>query len=175
MDDTLKTALELHERGLAVHWLHRGEKSPVNHGWSQAAPQTAEELEASYQPGYNVGFRPGKWSIVDGFAVVVLDTDVRGGEQYCREAYAARDSLVGDLKPTVVSGSGYGRHDFLLVRVEDCPDKAATVLRQSDIKVDGGKNAWQIELLSTGKNVVLPPSIHPETGRQYTWCTEETK
>lgn len=29
--------------------------------------------------------------------------------------------------------------------------------------------AWEVEFMSAGKQVVLPPSIHPDTGKPYTW------
>lgn len=31
------------------------------------------------------------------------------------------------------------------------------------------KNAWEVEFMSVGKQVVLPPSVHPDTGTAYRW------
>jgi hypothetical protein len=181
MTNTLDTALALHKKGFAVHWLVSGEKRPVESGWSDAPLSTAASLKGSYRPGFNVGFRAGKWSIVDGREVCVLDVDIRGGPAYADEAYAAAKALLGgDFKPHVVTGSGVGRHQYLLFPRGQSPGKAATTLRQSDVctfdgkvcskDLDGASRAWVIELLSTGKNVVLPPSIHPDTGKSYTWA-----
>lgn len=119
-----------------------------------------------------MGFRPGIHSIVDGLALVVMDIDVRGGEKYAKEAYAAAETLLQGRPMHVISGSGFGRHAYLLCPVDRVPPKAAGTLRQSDIRINN-KPAWMIELLSTGKNVVLPPSIHPDTGGRYTWVDEE--
>jgi hypothetical protein len=138
------------------------------------------ELTNSYRPGFNVGFRPGKWSVVDGREICVLDIDVRGGALYADEARAVAKTLLRDAyDPTVQSGSGPGLHQYLRFPVGQSPSTAATTLRESDVWVidgqacspdrAGARPAWQIELLSTGKNVVLPPSIHPDTGHAYAW------
>ncbi len=137
----------------------------------------------SYRTGYNVGFRPGKWSIVDGHEIVVLDIDIRGGEFYAGEAYVVADTILGGkYEPHVLTGSGVGRHQYLRVPKDTSPDKAATTLRESDIWIRDGKPcaprtkearpAYLIELLSTGKNVVLSPSIHPDTGKPYEWLKQ---
>jgi len=176
MISTLETALALRDKGFAVHWLRPRSKAPVLDDWPRAPVMTREDLVASYRPGYNVGFRPGIHSIIGDRAVVVLDVDIRGGERYAHEAYAAAGTLVGETLYHVISGSGLGRHLYLLCPLDRVPDKAATVLRRSDVEIDG-KPAWMIELLSTGKNVVLPPSVHPDTELTYAWsegCNEDS-
>jgi len=186
MNDILKTALTLREMGFAVHWLAPKEKRPVEPGWANAPVKTTKELTMSYQNGYNVGFRPGKWSVVDGHEIIVVDIDVRGGERYAQEAYSvAATVLGGEFQPHVKSGSGVGRHQYVRVPRGQSPAKAATTLRQSDIWIRDGavcspgttdsKPAYVIEVLSTGKNVVLPPSIHPDSGKPYLWLCEVTK
>lgn len=178
MSKVLEEALRLRKLGLAVHWLMPGEKRPVFSGWTNAPVMSVDELEASYREGYNVGFRAGKYSIVKDKEVCVLDVDVRGGAPYEAEAHAAARAIIGDDTFDVISGSGYGRHRYLGFPIGTSPLKAATSLRESDIWVGpdgvvvpphtpGAKNAWVIELLSSGKNVVLPPSIHPDTGLPY--------
>lgn len=182
MDVTLQGALQLRALGFAVHWLRPASKAPINPGWSEAAVMDADQLIATYRQGYNVGFRPGKWSVVDGCEICVLDVDVRGGEQFFGEVEAVAKSLLrASYRPTVRTGSG-GQHQFLRFPPGQSPAKAATLLRQSDVWVrdgqpcvagtHGAKRAWQVELLSTGKNVVLPPSIHPDTHRPYIWLED---
>lgn len=182
MADVLKEALRLRAMGLAVHWLRPGEKIPVASGWADAPVMTDAELRTSYRPGYNLGFRPGKWSTVGGKEICVLDIDVRGGARFAQEAYAAAaTSLGGTLAPHVISGSGVGRHQYLGFAPGTSPEKSATTLRQSDVytlpdgticpaDAPGAKPAWMVELLSTGKQVVLPPSIHPDTNKPYQWA-----
>jgi hypothetical protein len=179
MDNMLKEALRLRKLGFAVHWLQRHSKAPVAEGWADAPVMDEATLMATYRPGFNVGFRPGKWSVIGGLEIVVLDVDIRGGAKYAPEAYAAAAAMLGDSKFTVISGSDVGRHRYLTCPVGSSPAKAATTLRQSDIWVDrdtgdicepnspNSAPAWLIEILSTGKNVVMPPSIHPDTGHPY--------
>lgn len=184
MDDMLKEALRLHKLGFAVHWLRHQSKVPTGEGWADAPRMDERALKASYQPGYNLGFRPGKWSVVKDREICVLDVDIRGGPDYANEAYAAAKSMLKSSHFDVVSGSGVGRHRYLGFPIGKSPAKAATTLRQSDIWVNrddftisdaqspGAAPAWLIELLSTGKNVVMPPSIHPDTGHPYTFDSE---
>lgn len=182
MPDMLLEALRLQAMGFAVHWLRPASKIPVAEGWATAPVMSAEDLRATYRPGMNLGFRPGKWSAVKGREVCVLDIDLRGGERYANEAYAAAAGMLDGLfTPNVFTGSVVGRHQYLLFPIGQSPAKAATTLRQSDVWADasgtpcaigtsGAKPAWVIELLSTGKNVVMPPSIHPDTNKPYHWA-----
>lgn len=184
MTPILKTALALRERGFAIHWIAPKEKRPVEAGWPDAPLKSIDDLQRTYRVGYNVGFRPGKWSVVDGMEIVVLDIDVRGGKAFADEAYAmAKSVLGGAFDPQVRSGSGWGRHQYLRLPVGKSPDKAATTLRESDVwtlegkvcspHTSGGRPAYVIELLSTGKNCVLPPSIHPDSNKPYEWLHKE--
>jgi hypothetical protein len=180
----LETAVRLRELGFAVQWLRPESKAPIVAGWSEAPVMTADELRATYRPGLNAGFRAGKWSVVGDGEICVVDVDVRGGERFSQEAYAAARGLVGAAyAPTVKTGSGFGVHQYFLIPRGRSPAKAATLLRQADVWVrddgrlcqahaEGARPAWQIELLSTGKNVVIPPSIHPNTRQRYTWLNE---
>jgi len=184
MNTTLKTALALREMGFAIHWLVQREKSPIGEGWVDAPMPSITELEKSYRIGYNVGFRPGKWSVVEGKEVVVLDVDIRGGKAFAEEAYAVADSVHGGaFNPDVKSGSGVGRHQYLLMPIGTSPEMAATTLRESDVWIldgkvcnpntKGARPAYVVEVLSTGKNCVLPPSIHPDSGKPYEWLHKE--
>lgn len=182
MDEVLTEALRLRKLGFAIHWLRPASKVPIADGWSQASVMDEAALRASYRRGLNVGFRPGRWSVLEGREICVLDIDIRGGTAYQDEAYAAAKSMLGGAyQPHVVSGSGVGRHQYLAFAKGCSPSKAATTLRQADIWIDdagrycsagtpNARPAWLIEILSTGKNVVLPPSIHPETNKPYTWA-----
>lgn len=186
MDDMLKEALRLRRLGLAIHWLRPQSKIPVSAGWTEVAVMDEAALRASYQRGYNTGFRPGKWSVVAGKEICVLDVDIRGGAAYANEAYAAAATMLGDKLFDVVTGSVIGRHRYLKFKPGQSPNCAATTLRQSDIWIhktdgrvcevgtEGARPAWLIEILSTGKNVVLPPSIHPDTGERYEF-TKDSK
>jgi len=45
--------------------------------------------------------------------------------------------------------------------LEKLPSKAATTVAHGE--------GWKLEMLSTGKNLVVPPSVHPDTGKPYQW------
>ncbi|WP_210546128.1 bifunctional DNA primase/polymerase [Rhodoferax sp. PAMC 29310] len=184
MDDMLQEGLRLRKLGFAIHWLRPSTKIPVSSGWADASVMDAAALKSAYQPRFNVGFRPGKWSVVNGKEICVLDVDIRGGARYAEEAYAAAAAMMRERKFTVISGSDVGRHRYLGFDKGTSPPKAATTLRQSDIWVNNdtkdicastdkdARPAWLIEILSTGKNVVMPPSIHPDTGHPYKFDIE---
>jgi hypothetical protein len=161
----LEGALFAQAVGFAVHY-QRGKRA-FEPCWSSLPPKMSEELRRDYRDGYNIGFRTGDWSKLDGWPVVVLDADIRGDDLAHREA--AREAwreLVGDMKPTVKTGGG-GAHLYLRCPPDKLPPDQSIVLKQSQDKV-GNKPAWTIELLSGGHAVTLPPSIHP-SGRPYEW------
>jgi hypothetical protein len=161
----LESALSAQAAGFAVHY-QRGKRA-FEPGWSTSPPKTAEELRRDYRDGYNIGFRTGEWSKLDGWPVVVLDADIRSDKPAHREA--AREAwreLVGDIEPTVKTGGG-GAHLYLRCPPNGLPSEQSIVLRESAIKV-GNKPVWTIELLSGGHAVTLPPSIHP-SGQPYQW------
>lgn len=137
---------------------------------------TVEELEDSYVPGRNIGVRLGEPSRVEGFYLQVIDMDIRDPEY----AEIAREKLVELLKmpdsealfdfPSVISGSGGDSRHFYLLSEHPYRSKK---LWHTDEKIKGadGKMHWcaEIELFGTGKQVALPPSIHPDTGEKYRW------
>jgi Bifunctional DNA primase/polymerase, N-terminal len=130
-------------------------------------PKIAEDLRRDYREDYNIGFRTGDWSKLDGWPVAVLDADIRSDDPAHRGA--AREAwreLVGDMKPTVKTGGG-GKHLYLRCPPNRLPSAQSIVLIQSPDKL-GNKPAWTIELLSGGHAVTLPPSIHP-SGKPYKW------
>ena len=161
----LEGALLAQAAGFAVHY-QRGKRA-FEPCWSTSQPKNAEELRRDYRDGYNIGFRTGDWSKLDGWPVVVLDADIRSDVPAHREtAREAWRELVGEMKPTVRTGGG-GAHFYLRCSPEKLPPDQSIVLKQSQDKV-GNKPAWTIELLSGGHAVTLPPSIHP-SGQPYEW------
>jgi hypothetical protein len=84
MSAILESALLSQAAGLAVHY-QRGKRA-FQPGWSTLPPKTAEELKRDYRDGYNIAFRTGEWSALDGWPVVVLDADIRSDDPEHREA-----------------------------------------------------------------------------------------
>lgn len=167
----LKEALALASHGLAVHWLHPKSKAPVGEKWPEAETKTPEQLRKSYVKGYNVGFRPGKFSHICGAYLMVIDLDIRIASA-AHEAYEKLAELLPEINldvcPCVISGSaGASRHYYFFC--EKPFNKK--VIAKSKGKV-GNKHEWLIEIIGTKSNIVLPPSIHPDTGKAYRWERE---
>lgn len=164
------------EAGFAVHWLRPKTKRPFGDKWSTAPVASMDDLEASYRSGFNVGVRLGRYSNVAGLFLHVLDVDIRESEM-ADEAFERLHGLFPgfdlDSLPMVRSGSGgSSRHLYLLT---DQPF-ASKKLAHSKTKFTDSQGKrhwdWEIELFGTGKQVVLPPSIHPDTGNPYEWVRE---
>ncbi len=77
--------------------------------------------------------------------------------------------------PTVISGSGgESRHFYLLTDRAVPPRKFATVkgLNWCGTRTNSAivkKWDWELHLLGTGSQAVIPASIHPDTGKPYHW------
>lgn len=156
--EMLRQVADLLEIGAAVHWLQPREKRPIAEGWSTAPKATRADLERQHIPGANIGIRPGEPSLTSAGYLHLIDLDVRKPEAET-EAWAAAQRLVSNLDelPTVQSGSGAGRHFYFF---------SDTPLRSEKLAKGDG---WEIELFGTGKQAVLPPSLHPVTGQPYRW------
>ena len=110
---------------------------------------TADEcwLREHWRPGYNIGARvhPG---------MIVLDTDPRHGGE---DNLIALVSELGELPETLTCFSGRGdggRHRYFLH-----PGGALSSKRLPE----------GVDLKTHSGYVVVPPSLHPDTGRPYHW------
>lgn len=176
----LNDAKRLAKRGVAIHWLRSESKAPVDSKWSTAEVNSPRELEDTYREGYNVGARPGEPSEVDkGLFLYWIDVDVKGGKKDAEEAFDWLDKNIPDWEkyPFVQSGRGGDSQHIVVASRAKLPSKK---LAHSDRKVEwtdaAGKThkswAWEIERFGTGKQVAIPPSIHPETKNPYKWGRE---
>lgn len=167
----------LYDLGFALHWLHPKSKRPKGQHWQQGPRKTWEELKSTYKKGDNVGVRTGKPSkLSDGTYLVVLDIDVKSGsEDDAKEAYQLAANFIGvetvDHCPWVRSGSGgHGRH--LLARSRQ-PQATFNLTRSERILGFGddheGKPAFEVDVFGSGKQTVLPSSLHPDSGLAYSW------
>lgn len=97
----------------------------------------------------------------------MLDVDLRS-RAHTGECQEVIEGLLGDVSrfPYVASGRGLGGHFHLACPVEKLPSLAATPVVS---KYDGDVKLYVVEILSTKKQVVLPPSRHPETRQEYAW------
>lgn len=164
------------DAGFALHWLKEREKRPVETAWPTKPFYSLRALQSKYQSGYNVGVRLGEFSRVGGLYLHVFDVDIRkpecASEAWRRLAEIFPDHPV-EMLPCVRSGScGESRHIYFLT---DKPFQSK-MLAHSGAKFTDPEGTehltWEIELYGTGKQVVMPPSIHPDSGQPYVWLRE---
>jgi predicted P-loop ATPase len=162
----LNDARRLYDLGFAIIWIHPKSKRPVESGWTTGERSTWAELEAGYRRGYNVGVRTGKPSRIQGLYLTCIDVDVKDPSYRAAALTKLRELLPkGDVTlPEVRSGSGNGsRHLYCLSKTHF---KMITYVKEKD--------RFEICIYSDGRQMVLPPSIHP-TGRAYIWAVPISK
>jgi len=188
-----KEAARLYKLGFAIHWLHPKSKRPIESGWTTGPRKKWDYLKETYIDGLNLGVRLGTPSKIKNGFLAVVDVDVKSKDKRHRNeaVAAAKQMLDGVSCPEVRSGRGNGsRHYYCLTRESFktfnpaqskeivkvfMPSKKASkkeieTLTQKEIK-EGIRlaPAWEISLYSDGRQVVLPPSIHPDSGEPYQW------
>lgn len=125
-------------------------KTPTEKKWTSLPPTKKEE--ASHFADGNFGIRTGKIS-----KVVVMDIDRKsGGFRTLRELKEEGLYLAG--VPKVRTGGG-GVHYYF--RLPDCVE----------IRNSAGKLGKGIDIRGEGGQVVAPPSVHPDTKKEYRWLT----
>lgn len=193
---TLAEAKRLHKMGFAIHWLKPNSKMPLESGWTSGPRKDWKELIRSFQARFNIGVRLGEASKIGSHYLCVIDVDVKSTVPHHREeAEEALEKLlsIGGVSklPVVESGRGGGsKHLYcktdepfktfnfaesdklVLVKMpsKSPSKKEIEELTEKQIK-DGWRlsRAWEISLYSEGRQVVLPPSIHPDSGKEYKW------
>lgn len=162
MNQVLNEAKRLHHLGAAVHWLRPKSKVPLEPGWTTGPRKPWPKLQSTYAEGLNVGVLLGEASKIGDNYLCCIDVDVKN-PAFKKDALAKLFEITGGREmPTVLSGSGNGsRHLYCVTRA---PFKMKTVAKVAD--------AWEICIYSSGRQMVLPPSTHPDTGKTYSWFKE---
>jgi hypothetical protein len=174
-DQAVLDALEpLRTAGFALHYLHPRTKRPIGDEWSEAPIRSLEELRRTHARGNNIGVRTGEPSeLASGGYLHIADLDIRipdlADEAWETFAELFPDVDVEDL-PCVASGSGGESRHLYLITDKPFFSKKLAVSEGKHRGPDGKWHYdWEIELFGTLKQVALPPSIHPDTGRPYEW------
>lgn len=172
-------AKKLRKAGFAIHWLRPNEKAPIRKNWSTASVMSVAQLKDTWREGRNIGVRLGEPSQIGENYLHLIDLDIRD-ESVADEAMAVLREYIKKPKlyPTVKSGSGGSSRHFYFVSDKAFPSKK--LARSDGFEMvwdekkgrDVKKHAWEIELFGTGKQAVVPPSIHPDTGKPYEWLIE---
>jgi len=152
LNDLLSAALGYAERGWKVFPLQPRDKKPF--AGSRGVLDATDDPDIirqwwTVEPSANIGLALGDPSGVD-----ALDIDPRHGSDVGFENLLSYGKL--PETPESQTGGG-GRHIFFLHHPN----------AKNDPELEPG-----IEFRSTGYYVVLPPSVHPETGRQYEWLID---
>lgn len=193
----LAEAKRLHLLAWGIHWLRPKSKIPVEGSWGSGPRKSWDYLRGTYVEGFNIGVRLGTPSkIADGY-LAVIDVDIKSKDPNHR-AEAIR--ALGQIVPREVlsacakvhSGRGGGSGHYYCQTAK--PFKTWDPARSSQMvkyhspsktpsKVDRAGltekeisegfrmgPAWEISLYSDGRQVVLPPSVHPDSGELYAWA-----
>lgn len=180
-DEVLAAIVPLRDAGFALHWLHPRTKRPIGKLWQQAPVASLDDLRRTYSAGNNLGVRLGEPSLIAAsWYLHVLDMDIRIAD-LADEAWGALRALLPvdpDTLPMVESGSGGESRHLYFVSDRPFYGKKLALSEGKHRKFDPEKGRdvwhhdWEIELFGTGKQVAMPPSIHPDTGKPYRWVRE---
>lgn len=119
----LDGALAAQAAGLAVHF-QRGKRA-FERNWSSAPPKQADDIRRDYRDGYNIGFRAGAWSRLDGWPVVVLDADIRSDDRSAGSVPCGRSDRWPACHPTKDPVTSPTAEHVLLVLVHCCPESSS--------------------------------------------------
>lgn len=191
-----KEMKRLHRLGFAVHLLQPRSKKPIENKWTSGKRKTLNELKNNYKPGMNIGVRLGSASKIEGAYLAVIDCDVKSKEK--RHIQGMENTLASifehdlDDAPLVMSGRGNGSRHYYIVTKEPVKPQRLTQStemvkvhmpsvkpstkdkeRLSTKEIAEGvrlRAAWEISMMGEGQQVVLPPSVHPDSGKNYVWA-----
>ncbi|MEQ5296093.1 DUF927 domain-containing protein [Providencia rettgeri] len=161
---------------IPIHPLIAGTKRPVDKGWSNAPSLTFDDIEKQIplwiMKGYGLGARTG-YPLSNGSLFYVIDVDIHGKaltNTITQELHTQLYKLGLDpFSPNVITGRGNGScHYYISITDLNLANflGAAKTICTSQYKQEG-KPYWLIEILGKGKQVVVPPTKHPETNQPY--------
>ncbi|WP_140919643.1 DUF927 domain-containing protein [Limnobaculum xujianqingii] len=165
----------LAELMIPTHSIPKGQKFTAQNGWPNAPVLTPEEVSIAVPEwevrGCGLGIRTG-FPLLGGGFLGIIDVDPHVGELTSEARVELHQTLISLGLPPTTPNVITGRCDdscHYYVRFSDIESvsKAALKLSESKHKNTDGKPYWIIELLGKGKQVVSPPTIHPETGLPY--------
>ena len=188
----------LYHFGFAPHWIKENSKAPVKARWSEPTRDSLKVLRREYREGFGLGVKLGTASkLTDGHYLANIDVDIKSSKPHHKaEALEKLDEFfpgLFDSAPCVKTGNGYR-----LFLKTSTPSPSRKIAKSEELtrvhlptsEITGGQRAmvkkglitdqeleegwrirpaWELELMGEGKQGLIPPSIHPETGRPYRW------
>jgi len=203
--DIKTTAKKLNDMGLAVIWLRPNSKAPIESGWQNKARKETPQLLKEFSEGNNVGLKMGRHSKIKSggktYYLAAVDVDVKSKniEDTKKAVKWVQKNFKLNKENTVVTMSGRGggschvwfktKKPASSLKLFTSPKKVEVFMPSAkptrpQIEKLGAKKikegwrirpAFEIDLLGEGRQIVLPPSIHPDTGRRYKFAKEWEK
>ncbi len=189
----LREGKRLYDMGFSVIALRPKSKAPVENGWTKGPRKKWEEFIRTFNKAGNIGVRLGSATkFEDGTYLAVIDCDVKSKEKKdVREMEAKLGELLQRTPVVVMSGRGNSsRHVYIRTRSPVSPKRFGQAPKKvkvhmpsvqptkfelenlSEGEIKKGfrlRPAWEISIMGTGQQVVLPPSVHPDTLKSYEW------
>lgn len=134
------------------------------------------------------------------YYLAVIDCDVKSTqEKHLREMDQKVRSLFPGIHKAAIVASGRGngsRHYYVVTKEPVSPKRLAQSGEKVRVKMPSAqpsrherdtmeevdlargwrlRPAWEISLMGQGNQVVLPPSVHPDSGKRYEWSREWQK
>lgn len=170
------TAILFVKNSIPIHPLIAGTKRPVDKGWSDAPILTFDDIEKQIllwiKKGYGLGARTG-YSLSNGDLFYVIDVDIHGVNLTSEVPLELHTQLYNlglePNSPNVITGRYNGScHYYISIPNSNLTTflGAAKTIYKSQHEHEG-KPYWIIEILGKGKQVVIPPTLHPETNKPY--------
>jgi len=153
----LEAALGYAEMGIRVFPCIPRTKRPLVPAWQKAATTDAEQIEAWWTkwPDANIAAPMG-----EGSGIIDAECDSQEEEGEYVNLFGGEPPATASFLSSVDPKSGYPRKHFLLAWRDDLPGGATVDVGKLRVRLGaGGKGAYSI----------LPPSIHPDTGKPYEW------
>jgi P4 family phage/plasmid primase-like protien len=155
------------ELGWIIHPLDG--KKPLIYKWNEPNTITLENCKKRIDPNGNIGLLCGSKN-----GIIVVDIDPLK-ESENKDLFADGSKIWNRLieengePETVTSKTGKGKHYYFKY------NKKTSLLRTGDklgTTKSGKRITWDVKTDNengTSTNIVLPPSIHPDTGKEYEW------
>jgi predicted P-loop ATPase len=194
--ENLNDVKKYHDMGFALLWLYPKSKRPIGNDWTEGERKPWKKLEKDFKKAMNVGVRLGTPSkFPDGSYMCVLDCDVKSSDPiHLKEMEKALMAFCPshEFAPRVLSGRGGGschfyfrtkkpQQSFKAIRsghkvkvfmpsVEASKADSESGLTDDELKAGYRMRlAWEVDVFGEGKQVVIPPSTHPDSLKPYVW------
>jgi len=193
----LEIARYYYDMGWGIHWIKPNSKAPVKTGWSSPTRDDWSIVSKDFRKEYGLGVRMGDASNLGGAYLANIDVDLKSPLQSHQdealEFLEATFPGLFDSAPCVKTGYGYrlfvktekplrsgklsasGETTKVLMPTAEINQQQLNAVRDGKLtqeELDSGwriRGAWEVEFMSIGKQVVLPPTIHPDTKVPYKW------